>query len=377
MMQVRLSAITKIYGKARPEGVKAVDNLSLQIHSGEFFVFLGPSGCGKTSTLRMIAGLEQVTAGEIYLDDRLINAVAPGKRNLAMAFESYALYPPLNVYENLAYGLRARRVPAQEIKRRVHEIATLLEMEDILPRFPRHLSGGQQQLVSLARALVRQTPLLLLDEPLSHLEPARRFRVRTALKEFVSEKGITTIYVTHDQLEAMALADRVAVMHRGVLQQVGTPVELWDDPVNKFVAGFIGEPPMNFLSGYLYDSASGRVAAGLPTQDAASTGIEIGMRPQSLRLAGKHAEDCAEAFVFDATVQSAQWLGHESHLFCRADASADSAPIIVVLPPETPLDFQPGSPIRLEVMHTKLYLFQGDGSRIKPTQEATGSRGKH
>jgi len=209
MTHVRLSQVSKAYGKKiDAKSPLAVENVSFEVKDGEFFVMLGPSGCGKTSTLRMIAGLEEITAGEIYLDGKRVNTLSPGQRNLAMAFEAYALYPPLNVYENLAYGLRARRVPQREIDQRVQEIADLLEMDAMLKRQPRELSGGQQQLVSLARALVRGAPLLLLDEPLSHLEPARRFRVRTAVREFTTKAGMTVIYVTHDQVEATALEHR-------------------------------------------------------------------------------------------------------------------------------------------------------------------------
>jgi multiple sugar transport system ATP-binding protein len=370
MIQVRVSRVSKIYGKVQPDSVKAVDDISLEIHPGEFFIFLGPSGCGKTTTLRMIAGLEQPTEGEIYLGNRLVNTVPPGQRNLAMAFEAYALYPPLNVYDNLAYGLQARGVSKKEIDQRVREICQLLEMEEILDRFPRNLSGGQQQLVSLARALVRGAPLLLLDEPLSHLEPARRFRVRTALKEFVTQGGMTTIYVTHDQVEAIALADRIAVMKRAVLQQVGTPAELWNEPVNKFVAGFIGEPPMNFMSSDFYDDRALLPPSIASIATLESAGAEIGIRPQSLRIVDDTVESSPETFVFNAVVHTEQWLGHESQLFCRIGTT----PIIVTLPPEAPLDLEAESRVRLAAPREKVYLFQEDGSRIKPRQKIAKTR---
>ena len=352
MTQVRLSQVSKIYGAhPKPGSPKAVNDISLQIHSGEFFVILGPSGCGKTSTLRMIAGLEDIWRGEIYLDDRLVNHVAPGQRNLGMAFESYALYPPLNVYENIAYGLRARRVARSEIEQRVREITELLEMDDLLDRLPRHLSGGQQQLVSLARALVRRAPLLLLDEPLSHLEPAKRFRVRTALKDFTAHTRMTVIYVTHDQVEATALADRVAVMSMGVLQQVGTPTELWNMPANRFVAGFIGEPPMNFLQGDTLREYVGRIAG------AQEQVVEVGIRPQDLRIL--HASDTTQNLLLDGQMQAVQWLGHESHLFCQINGST----VIIVLPPTAQAPFQPGMHVRIGAQQRNLHLFQADGSR--------------
>ncbi len=354
MTQVRLSQVSKVYGThPKPDSAKAVNNISLQINSGEFFVILGPSGCGKTSTLRMIAGLEDIWQGEIYLDDRLANHVPPGQRNLGMAFESYALYPPLNVYENIAYGLRARRVAKGEIEQRVREITELLEMDDILDRLPRHLSGGQQQLVSLARALVRRAPLLLLDEPLSHLEPAKRFRVRTALKDFTAHTRMTVIYVTHDQVEATALADRVAVMSMGVLQQVGTPTQLWNMPANRFVAGFIGEPPMNFLKGDTLREYVGRIdVADQPEQV-----VEVGIRPQDLRIL--NADDTTQNLLLDGQMQAVQWLGHESHLFCQINGST----VIIVLPPTAQTPFQPGMHVRIGAQQRNLHLFHADGSR--------------
>jgi len=239
---VTLEKLWKKYGK-----VDAVCGISLEIADGEFVSFLGPSGCGKSSTLRMIAGLEEITSGNIYFDGELINKVRPRDRNVAMAFETYALYPTLNVYENVAFPLRAARRSDAEVDKRVREIAGILEITDLLDRMPAHLSGGQQQLVGVARALAREPRVFLLDEPISHLDTRQRARMRAYLKRLHIELGYTMIYVTHDQEEAMAMADRVAVMDQGLIPQVGTPEEIFDNPADTFVAGFVGEPPMNFL----------------------------------------------------------------------------------------------------------------------------------
>ena len=242
MASVTLEKLWKKYGK-----VDAVCGISLEIADGEFVSFLGPSGCGKSSTLRMIAGLEEITSGNIYFDGELINKVRPRDRNVAMAFETYALYPTLNVYENVAFPLRAARRSDAEVDKRVREIAGILEITDLLDRMPAHLSGGQQQLVGVARALAREPRVFLLDEPISHLDTRQRARMRAYLKRLHIELGYTMIYVTHDQEEAMAMADRVAVMDQGLIPQVGTPEEIFDNPADTFVAGFVGEPPMNFL----------------------------------------------------------------------------------------------------------------------------------
>jgi ABC-type sugar transport system ATPase subunit len=219
----------------------------MDIADGEFMSFLGPSGCGKSSTMRMIAGLEEITSGNIYFDGELVNNVKPRDRNVAMAFETYALYPTLNVYENLAFPLRAAKWSAADVDSRVREIATILEMTDLLDRKPANLSSGQQQLVGLGRALTRKPRVFLLDEPISHLDTRQRGRMRAYIKRLHIELDYTMVYVTHDQEEAMALADRIAVMNEGLISQFGTPQEIFQNPADLFVAGFIGEPPMNLL----------------------------------------------------------------------------------------------------------------------------------
>lgn len=242
MSVLRLENVWKRYGE-----VEAVKNVSLQCEEGEFLSLLGPSGCGKTSTLRMIAGLEKITSGNIYIKGRLVNNLKPGERNIAMAFENYALYPTLIVYENIAFPLRAKRLSEGDIKKRVSWLAELLEIEDILDSKPKELSGGQQQRISLARALVKDAEIHLMDEPISHLDADMRRRMRRGLKRLHQTTEMNVVYVTHDQLEAMSMADRIAVMNNGIICQIGTPLEIFNHPQNEFVAGFIGSPPMNFL----------------------------------------------------------------------------------------------------------------------------------
>lgn len=248
MAGVRLVDVWKVFGE-----VTAVREMSLEVKDGEFMILLGPSGCGKTTTLRMIAGLEEPSRGQIYIGDKLVADpekgifVPPKDRDIAMVFQSYALYPHMTVYDNIAFPLKLRKVPRQEIDQRVREVAELLGLTEFLNRKPRELSGGQRQRVALGRAIVRKPRVFLMDEPLSNLDAKLRVRMRAELKKLQRQLGVTTIYVTHDQVEAMTMGDRIAVMNRGVLQQVGSPDEVYDKPANTFVAGFIGSPPMNFL----------------------------------------------------------------------------------------------------------------------------------
>ena len=241
MARVILEDVYKNYGAAED----AVKGATFTVNDGEFFVMLGPSGCGKTTTLRMITGLETVTRGKIMIGERVVNDLSPQERNVAMAFETYALYPPLTVYQNIAFPLRVMKLPKAEIHRRVMQAAESLSITDILDMMPENLAGGQKQRVSLARALVRNPTVFLMDEPLSHVDADVRHRARAEIKHMQATTGATVIYVTHDQVEAVALADRVLVMNFGVIQQIGTPLELYYRPANLFVAGFIGEPPMN------------------------------------------------------------------------------------------------------------------------------------
>lgn len=252
MATLNLEEVTKVYRRRGAEPVRAVDAVSMAIDDGEIVALLGSSGCGKTSTLRMIAGFESVTDGTIRVGEKAIQGLRPADRGVAMAFEGYALYPPLRIADNIGFGLLRQRRPRAEIERQVREIAELLEIEGILERYPPTISGGQQQRVSLARALVRPAAVYLLDEPMSQLEPQLRAILRARIKDYLIERRMTTVFVTHDQTEAVALADRIAVMEQGVLQQLGTPADLKDRPANLFVASFIGEPPMNLFRGRLF-----------------------------------------------------------------------------------------------------------------------------
>jgi len=245
--EVVLSGVGKIY----PDGFQAVTDLNLHIADGEFLVLVGPSGCGKTTALRMVAGLEEISTGEIRIGDRVVNRVPARDRDVAMVFQSYALYPHLSVRDNIGFGLSLRKVPKDEIRRKVEQAADLLGLRDHLDRKPRHLSGGQRQRVAMGRAIVRQPQAFLMDEPLSNLDAKLRVQMRAEIARIQRDLGVTTIYVTHDQTEAMTLGDRVAVMKRGVLQQIAPPQELYDRPANLFVAGFIGSPAMNLLKGTL------------------------------------------------------------------------------------------------------------------------------
>ena len=317
-----LDCVSKIYPAAHGGEVVAVKDLSLQVEQGEIVALLGSSGCGKTSTLRMIAGFEETSRGRILIGGREIHRLAPKDRNVAMAFEGYSLYPPMNIGDNIAFALRAERLAASQVKRQVAEIAALLEIEDILTRYPATVSAGQQQRAGLARALVRRAALHLLDEPIGQLEPQLRALLRGRIKHFIKERGLTAILVTHDQTEANALSDRIAVMEDGCLQQFDTPQRLKDRPANLFTGAFIGEPPMNLFAATVERSAgrmsfildgSHRLDYALNEFPAwceehlpAGRQLVVGVRP--------HAFKRVEQGGMTMAVTDNQWLGDQTHI---------------------------------------------------------------
>src|SRR3982750_2017702 len=269
MASVTRDRITKRFGE-----VTAVRDVSIEIKDKEFLVLVGPSGCGTSTTLRMIAGLEEITEGSVYIGDRLVNDVAPKDRDIAMVFQSYALYPHMSVYDNLAFGVKLRRTPKKEIDRRVHDAAELLNLSDLLSRKPKQLSGGQRQRVALGRAIVREPKVFLMDEPLSNLDAKLRIQTRAELIRLHRSLGITTIYVTHDQVEAMTMGQRMAIMRDGVLQQLDEPETVYAKPNNKFVAGFIGSPPMNFFDGKIVNVGGGVGVEGGMLKNARGAGAD-------------------------------------------------------------------------------------------------------
>jgi sn-glycerol 3-phosphate transport system ATP-binding protein len=274
-----LKNVTKIY----PNGTKAVHETSLSIEEGEFMVFVGPSGCGKSTLLRMVAGLEDITEGEITLDGNLINEVDPSERDIAMVFQNYALYPHMNVYNNLAYGLKNRGIDKKDIEQKVNEAAKLLQISDYLERKPSMLSGGQRQRVAMGRAIVRNPKIFLFDEPLSNLDAKLRIQMRLEIKKLQQKVGVTSIFVTHDQTEAMTLADKLAVINNGVIEQLATPIEIYNNPKSLFVAGFIGSPQMNFIEGELKNNTLS--AEGFEIKNVKSDfngDITLGIRPEHL-----------------------------------------------------------------------------------------------
>ena len=289
MARVQLKDVTKVFGK----DIMAVNKANIDIQDKEFVVLVGPSGCGKSTTLRMIAGLEEVTAGEIVIGDRLVNDVPPKDRDIAMVFQNYALYPHMTVYQNMAFGLKLRKYPKEEIDNRVMEAAEILEIEELLQRKPKALSGGQRQRVAVGRAIVRKPKVFLFDEPLSNLDAKLRVQMRTEISKLHSKLETTMIYVTHDQMEAMTMGDRIVVMKDGLIQQVESPLSLYNKPVNKFVAGFIGSPAMNFMSGKLIQDngtifTDGKIKLAVPEsisdiiKGADNKDIILGIRPEDV-----------------------------------------------------------------------------------------------
>jgi multiple sugar transport system ATP-binding protein len=308
-MTIRFENVSKSFGE-----VKVVDDLSLEIGDGEFVVLLGPSGCGKTTTLRMLAGLESVTSGNIFIGDERINDVPTQQRDLAMVFQSYALYPHMTIAENIAYPLRVRKLAKNERQNRVARVANLLEIDPLLARKPRELSGGERQRVALARAIVREPRAYLMDEPLSNLDARLRVQMRGELKRLQHELGTTTIYVTHDQAEAMTLASRVAVMKKGRVQQFDTPLNIYNQPANRFVAEFVGSPSMNFIDGKIERGVFVSNAIKFAV-DEADGDVSIGLRPEHV-----HVLTEPENNAIPARVYVTELMGNETFVFVSVGA---------------------------------------------------------
>ncbi|WP_254546844.1 ABC transporter ATP-binding protein [Halomarina pelagica] len=337
-VNVRIDGVTKVYEESGGGDVVAVDDVSIDIYDGEFLVLVGPSGCGKTTTLRTVAGLETPTAGRIVIQDEDVTGYDPRERNISMVFQNYALYPHKTVRGNMAFPLEVRNYPRDEIDRRVDETAELLSISELLDRKPGALSGGQQQRVALGRAIVREPAVFLMDEPLSNLDAKLRVQMRTELNDLHKRVGKTTIYVTHDQAEAMTLGDRVAVMNDGELQQIAPPQYMYDNPVNQFVAGFIGEPPMNFFDVTVREAGDGYVAendvfefrlpADLSTAvdewDGPRDGLTLGLRPEDVHDADVATDVVGEGNTFDAYVRLVEPMGSDKFLtLTPADAPGD------------------------------------------------------
>jgi multiple sugar transport system ATP-binding protein len=325
MAGVTLCNLTKTF-----KHVVAVDNVNLEIRDKEFLVLVGPSGCGKTTALRMVAGLEEVSSGEIYIGDRLVNDVSPKDRDIAMVFQNYALYPHMSVYDNMAFGLKLRRVPKPEIKQRVNQVAEMLGLHGLLERKPKQLSGGQRQRVALGRAIVREPQVFLMDEPLSNLDAKLRVQTRAELIKLHRRLGITTIYVTHDQVEAMTMGDRIAVMSAGLVQQVDAPLNLYNRPANMFVAGFIGSPSMNLFDaavsrdgdGYYLDAGSIKVKAPASRTDALKPyegkTVVFGVRPEDICDAERSSIPPVPGNTFKSLVEVTEPMGDRIHLYLAA-----------------------------------------------------------
>ncbi len=322
MAEIALDGVTKVF----PDGYEAVKEIDLEIGDGEFMILVGPSGCGKSTALRMIAGLEEISQGEVRIDGERVNERAPKDRDIAMVFQNYALYPHMTVRENMGFALKLAGTDRAEIERKVEEAAEILDLEQHLDRRPANLSGGQRQRVAMGRAIVRDPKAFLLDEPLSNLDAKLRVQMRTQLAQLQSRLGTTTIYVTHDQTEAMTLGDRVAVMRAGELQQVGTPAELYNQPKNLFVAGFIGSPAMNFMPGELSGGRVklpiGEVDAGEAAQGGSEGPVVAGLRPESFEDAALLGEEAKQdgGLLFEAEVDLVESLGSDLYAYFHIES---------------------------------------------------------
>ena len=354
MSAIRLENIVKRY----ENGFEAVKSANLEVRDGEFLVLVGPSGCGKSTTLRMIAGLEQISDGKLYIGDRLVNDLEPGKRDIAMVFQNYALYPHMTVRQNMSFGLRMRKEPKQMIEQRVQEAAKILSIEPLLDRRPKELSGGQRQRVAVGRAIVRNPVAFLFDEPLSNLDAKLRVQMRTELARLHQKLSTTTVYVTHDQVEAMTLGDRIVVMKDGKIQQTDTPLNLYHAPKNKFVASFIGSPAMNFVEGQLQDGCfrSNLIEYNLhlDSKTAPDGNYVLGFRPEHVSTENIHP------FLFDCAIEVVERMGHETVIYGQLNA----ATIVAKIPGDAALEAGQTIPLHLPNSHWHLFEAAGDQNTI-------------
>ena len=373
MATLDLKHIDKIYSN----GVQAVFDFNLHIDDKEFIVFVGPSGCGKSTTLRMIAGLEEISAGELYIDDELMNDVAPKDRNIAMVFQSYALYPHMSVYDNMAFGLKLRHVPKAEIDEKVKDAARILGIEQYLDRKPKALSGGQRQRVALGRAIVRNAKVFLMDEPLSNLDAKLRVVMRGEITKLHHRLGSTTIYVTHDQIEAMTMASRIVVMKDGHIQQVGEPREIYNTPANLFVAGFIGTPPMNFIDGVVgedgyFISVDQDCKLLVPEEKMAiirennmlGKEIVLGIRAEHIHDDEEHLAKLKDSMI-DISVEVSELLGQSTNIYTTLSGSS----VCAVVSPRS--DLRIGSEIKLAIEMDKCHFFAKETTKRLVHQEAS------
>jgi multiple sugar transport system ATP-binding protein len=357
MAEVVLKNVSKVF----QGGVVAVDNASIEVADREFLVLVGPSGCGKSTFLRMIAGLEDATSGEIYIDGRLVNDVAPKDRDIAMVFQNYALYPHMSVFENMAFGLRLRKYPKEEIKGRVEEAAQILGIESLLDRKPKALSGGQRQRVAVGRAIVRKPKVFLFDEPLSNLDAKLRVQMRTEISKLHSRLQATMVYVTHDQIEAMTMGDRIVVLKDGLIQQVADPMTLYDSPVNRFVAGFIGSPSMNFIEarvvrngGVYLDEGTFRARVPARVEKALEPHVDreviFGVRPEAIHE--KASGESGDHWVgFKARVEVVEPMGNETVIYLTTGETPVVARLI------TRREIKPDSDMELFIDMRRVHFF--------------------
>ncbi len=373
MPSVVLQGIRKVFD----DGTVAVDGADISVEEGEFLVLVGPSGCGKSTTLRMIAGLETITEGSLFIDDNLVNDVAPKDRNIAMVFQNYALYPHMSVFDNMAFGLKLRKYPKQEIRERVGQAADILGLENILERKPKALSGGQRQRVAVGRAIVRHPRVFLFDEPLSNLDAKLRVQMRMEISKLHRQLGATMIYVTHDQVEAMTMGDRIVVMKDGFIEQIDTPIDLYNHPVNRFVAGFIGSPAMNFLEGSLRQNGSLTFREGNSglsivlsdeqkslLSDRVNHPVTLGIRPEDISVSRTDSsenddisDNVLDNVVIELKVELLEPMGNE--IILHAGSTVHQI-VARVAPQELP---EPGQEIRLAFLRSKFHFFDHESGK--------------